>query len=53
MSKGCYSQVTFENFNEDLTVYGKLEYKHVPGGVKLVESPFTIKKNTFIVSFKK
>lgn len=53
MSKGCYSQVTFENFNEELTVYGKLEYKHVQGGVKLVESPFTIKKNTFIVSFKK
>lgn len=43
----CYNQVTFDNFNENLKITGKLVYKHVVGGVKLVETTFKIGQNTF------
>lgn len=43
MPKSCYSYVTWENFKEGFTCGGKLMYKHVVGGVKLVETEFTIK----------
>lgn len=43
MSKRCYQYVTFDNFKVGLTVQGNLHFKHVKGGVKLVESEFTIK----------
>lgn len=40
----CYDQVTFDNFDLDLHIEtGKLKYKHVIGGVKLVDTPFSIK----------
>lgn len=40
----CYDQVTWENFKEGFTAHGKLTYKYVKGGVKLVETDFTIKE---------
>lgn len=43
MPKSCYDFVTWENFKEGFTCGGKLMYKHVIGGVKLVETEFTIK----------
>ena len=49
LPEACYDRVTFENFNEDLTIEtGKLRYKHVIGGVKLVDTPFTIKKYGYL-----
>lgn len=43
-----YSQVTFDNFKEGFTAHGKLTYKHVIGGVKLIETDYTIKSDIFI-----
>ena len=40
----CYNQVTWENFKEGFTAHGKLTYKYVKGGVKLIETDFTIKE---------
>lgn len=51
LPENCYSQVTFENFNENLSVGGKLSYKHVKGGVKLVETTFKI-KNSGLAHFR-
>ena len=34
--------VTFENFKVGFTAFGKLRPVHVPGGVYLKPSPFTI-----------
>lgn len=45
MPKTCYDFVTWENFKEGFTCGGKLIYKHVIGGVKLVETDFTIKSD--------
>ena len=45
MPKSCYDFVTWENFKEGFTCGGKLMYKHVIGGVKLVETEFTIKSD--------
>ena len=45
MPKSCYDFVTWENFKEGFTCGGKLVYKHVIGGVKLVETDFTIKSD--------
>lgn len=43
MPKSCYSQVEWDKFKVGLSVGGKLTFKHVKGGVKLVETEFTIK----------
>ena len=43
MPKSCYDFVSWENFKVGFTCGGKLVYKHVKGGVKLVETEFTIK----------
>ena len=56
MPKSCYSQVEWENFKTGFTCGGKLTFKHVKGGVKLVETEFTIKEEKTIkniVNFKK
>ena len=45
MPKSCYDFVNWENFKEGFTCGGKLVYKHVIGGVKLVETDFTIKSD--------
>lgn len=48
MPKSCYSQVEWENFKTGFTCGGKLTFKHVKGGVKLVETEFTIKEEKTI-----
>lgn len=45
LPQNCYSQVTWDNFKEGFTAYGKLTYKYVKGGVKLIETDFTIKED--------
>lgn len=44
MPERCYSQVEWDKFQEGFSVSGKLTFKHVIGGVKLVETDFTIKE---------
>lgn len=56
MPSSCYDYVTWENFKTGFSCGGKLIFKHVKGGVKLVETEFTIKDDEFkanIVKFKK
>lgn len=43
LPKNCYDKVTWEEFKTGFTCGGKLTFKHVKGGVKLVETDFTIK----------
>ena len=45
----CYDQVTWDNFKEGLKVDGKLAFKHVHGGVILVETEFTIKEDKKLI----
>ena len=47
MPKSCYSQVEWDKFKVGFTCGGKLTFKHVKGGVKLVETDFTIKELKF------
>ena len=50
LPKNCYNQVTWENFKEGLKVNGKLAFKHVIGGVILVETEFTIKEDKKLIN---
>ena len=43
MPSKLHKFVTWENFKEGFTCGGKLTFKHVKGGVKLVETDYTIK----------
>lgn len=43
LPKKLAHKVNFENFNENLSVGGKLTFKHTKGGIVLVETTFTIK----------
>ena len=43
MPKECYKYVEWKKFKQGFTCGGKLTFKHVVGGVKLVETDFTIK----------
>ena len=43
MPKECYKYVEWDKFKQGFTCGGKLTFKHVKGGVKLVETDFTIK----------
>lgn len=52
MPKNCYSQVEWENFKTGFTCSGKLTFKHVKGGVILVETDFTIKDDAIIKNLK-
>lgn len=45
MPEKCYEYVTWENFTEGSTYKGKLQPKHVKGGIVLKEIEFTIKKS--------
>lgn len=47
MPKTCYEFVTWDNFKTGFTCGGKLTFKHIKGGVKLVETDFTIKDEKF------
>ena len=53
MPKTCYDFVTWENFKTGFTCGGKLTFKHVKGGVKLVETDFTIKEENIKNSIAK
>lgn len=56
MPKSCYNFVEWETFKTGFTCGGKLTFKHVKGGVILVETDFTIKEEktiSNIVNFKK
>lgn len=39
----CYENVTWNNFKKGSSFEGKLQMKHVPGGIVLKDIPFTIK----------
>ena len=43
MPKTCYEFVKWNDFKTGFSCGGKLTFKHVKGGVKLVETEFTIK----------
>lgn len=43
MPKGCYKNVTWENFDYGSIFDGKLGVKHTDGGIVLVDTTFTIK----------
>lgn len=45
MPEQCYQYVTWENFHEGSTYQGKLQPKHVKGGIVLKEIEFTIQKS--------
>lgn len=53
MPKNCYDFVTWENFKTGFSCGGKLTFKHVEGGVKLVETEFTIKEDKTIKNIEK
>ena len=44
MPKTCYSQVEWNKFKTGFTCSGKLTFKHVKGGVILVDTDYTIKE---------
>lgn len=44
MPKQCYEFVTWENFHEGATYAGKLQPKHVKGGIILKDIDFTIQR---------
>lgn len=44
MPENCYQFVTWDNFHEGQRYQGKLQPKHVKGGIVLVDIDFTIKK---------
>ena len=46
MPESCYEFVDWDNFKKGFSCGGKLTFKHVKGGVKLVETDFTIKGDT-------
>ena len=49
MPKSCYKYVEWEKFKTGFTCPGKLIFKRVKGGVKLIETEFTIKNNYSLV----
>lgn len=46
----CYSQVEWDSFKVGMKVDGKLRFKHVKGGVNLVETEFTIKADKKLIN---
>ena len=53
LPKTCYDFVEWEKFKTGFTCGGKLTFKHVKGGVKLIETEFTLKDDTFISAIAK
>lgn len=49
LPKRCYEQVDFNNFKVGLKVKGKLNLKHVKGGINLIEEEFTIKEDKKLI----
>ena len=48
MPQSIYKNVTFENFKTGFSSYGKLAFKHVKGGVILIDTEFTIKEDKLL-----
>ena len=46
----CYDQVSWDSFKVGMNVDGKLRFKHVKGGVNLVETEFTIKADKKLIN---
>lgn len=46
----CYDEVSWNNFKIGMKVDGKLRFKHVKGGVNLVNTEFTIKADKKLVN---
>lgn len=53
MPPSCYEYVTWDTFKTGFSCKGKLTYKSVKGGVKLVETEFTIKDEKLKSELKK
>lgn len=53
MPKTCYKFVTWDNFKSGFTCGGKLTFKHVKGGVKLIETDYTIKEEKLLPNIDK
>lgn len=53
MPKSCYKFVTWDNFKTGFTCSGKLTFKHVKGGVKLIETDYTIKEEKLLPNIDK
>ena len=49
LPKRCYEQVDWNNFKVGLKVNGKLNLKHVKGGINLIEEEFTIKEDKRLI----
>lgn len=52
MPARCYHNVTWDNFKEGFSCGDKLAFKHVKGGVMLVETEFTIKADKVTIKKK-
>ena len=50
MPKQCYEYVKWDEFKTGFSCGGKLTFKHVKGGVILVETDFTIKEEKMMKS---
>lgn len=53
MPKSCYEHVKWNDFKTGFSCSGKLTFKHVKGGVILVDTDFTIKEEKIINNLKK
>lgn len=53
MPKSCYDKVEWDRFKTGFTCGGKLTFKHVKGGVILVDTDFTIKEEKTISNIVK
>ena len=56
MPKSCYKYVKWDDFKTGFTCSGKLTFQHVKGGVKLIDTEFTIKEEkllSYIEKYKK
>lgn len=53
MPKTCYKYVEWETFKTGFTCSGKLTFKHVKGGVKLIKTDFTIKEEKLLPNIEK
>lgn len=53
MPQSCYNFVDWKKFKTGFSCAGKLTFKHVKGGVKLIETEFTIKEEKITKNIEK
>ena len=53
MPKSCYNYVEWEKFKTGFSCSGKLTFKHIKGGVILIDTEFTIKEEKIISNIVK